>query len=79
MVEEAGGRWRVVGLDDGVFDGILKVGDGFALMADFEAMVLGGNGGCDESSDRDRVWDGPVVVGDFNGVVFGDVTDVRCV
>ncbi len=75
MAQEAVGCWGVVGLDDGVFDGVFEIGDGFALVADSEAVVARGDGGGDECSfrDGDRYW--PGAVGEFNGVVFGDVAD----
>jgi hypothetical protein len=75
VVEEALGGVRVVGVDDGVVDGVVESFDGFALAADFEAMVGGGDGGGDEPSGGDRVRDGPIDVGDPDGVVFGDVAE----
>ena len=77
MVEEAFGCWRVVGLFDGVFDGVVKAGDGFALVADLEALAARCDGGCDECPDRDGGRDGPLGESDLDGVVFGDVSDER--
>ena len=77
MVDEAGGCWRVVGLDDGVFDGVVEVGDRFCLVPDPETPVAGREGCCDESTDRDGVGYWPVRVGDVDAVVVGDMSDER--
>ena len=75
MVEEAVVCWRVVGLVDGVFDGVVEVGDGLALVADLEAVVSCGDGGGSECSCGDGGGYRPVGVGEVDGVVFGDVAD----
>jgi hypothetical protein len=77
MAQEAVGCWRVVALSDGVFDGVLEIGDGFASVTDSEAVVTGGDGGGDECSFRNGDRYRPGAVGEFNGVVFGDVADER--
>ena len=75
MVEEAAVCWWVVGLCDGAVDGVVVSGDEFALVSYFELVVTGGDGGGDESSNGDRVGDGPVGEGDLDGSVLGDVPD----
>jgi len=69
--------WRVVGVDDAVFDGVVVSGDGFALVADVEAVICGVDGGGDESSDGDCVGNWPVGEGNFHGSTVGDVSDER--
>ena len=75
VVEEALFGWRVVGVEDGVWDGVVVDDGGFSTVADFEAMVGGGDGGGDEPSDGDRFAGGPVDAGDTDGVVLCDVSD----
>ena len=65
---------RVVGLFDGVVDGVVETGDSFALMPDLELVVASGDGGGDESSNGHRVGDGPVGAGNVDGSLLGDVT-----
>ena len=65
----------MVGVDDGVWDGVVVDDGGFSAVADLEAMVGGGDGGGDEPSDGDRFGDGPVDAGDVDGLLFGDVSD----
>ena len=69
--------WRVVGVGDGVWDGVVVEGGGFSTVADIEGVVGGGDGGGDESSYGDRFGDGPFDAGDVDCVVLGDVSDER--
>lgn len=74
VVEETAVCGRVVGLDDVVVDGVVEMVDRFALVSDLELSVTGGDGGGDESTDRDAVGYGPVGERDFDGVTVGDIS-----
>ena len=76
MVEESVvGGWVVAG-GDWVSDWVGVGGDGFAAVSDGECLIGGGDGGGDEGSGWDGGGHGPGGVGDVDGVVVVDVTEV---
>ena len=69
--------WWVVGVGDGLVDWVVVALDGFALAADGEVLVGGADGRGDERTDGQGVGDGPVGVGEADGVVLVDVAEER--